>query len=44
MNERMKQLLSDMEAKRSMAKNYAKSKKIEINFRAPNLRRGMYDR
>lgn len=28
------------QVERSMAKNYAKSKKIEINFRAPNLRRG----
>lgn len=28
------------QVERSMVKNYAKSKKIEINFRAPNLRRG----
>lgn len=29
---------------RSMVKKYAKTKKIEINFRAPNMRRGLYGR
>lgn len=29
---------------RNMVKKYAKTKKIEINFRAPNMRRGLYGR
>ena len=32
-----------MQVERSMAKNYAKTKKIEINFRAPARRRGTFD-
>ena len=32
-----------MQVERSMAKNYAKTKKIEINFRAPTRGRGVYD-
>lgn len=33
-----------LQVERSMAKNYAKTKKIEINFRAPAMRRGSYGR
>lgn len=32
-----------MQVERSMAKNYAKTKKIEMNFRAPTRGRGVYD-